>query len=133
MSGEEHGEAVQRVVVDHPETQNLLGLLVQNILANNMADDAKYARVRSLTADVQVQAGDMVVTLRFGDGKLTIVAGPCARPRASVRGEMGSFLRVATGGGVIGPVLSGGVRIGGNPFMLLKLLPLLQVSEGPAQ
>ena len=118
-----------RVVLDQPETQNLLGLLLHNIVATNLADDAKYARVRAAGGDVRVQAGEMVVTLRLGDGRLTIIAGPRENPRAQVKGDMGSFLKVARGVGVVGPVLSGSIRIRGNPFLLLKLMPLLQVSR----
>jgi hypothetical protein len=131
MSDRDQVDAAERVVVDQPETQSLLGLLMRNILADNMADDTKYARVRDLVADIQVQASDMVVTLRFAGGTLTIVKGPSEKPRARVRGGLGAFLRVATGGGVIGPVLAGEIAIGGNPFVLLRLLPLLHVASEP--
>ncbi len=120
----------ERVIVDQPEMQNLLALLLRNILEANMADDAKYSKVSKLEGDVQVQAGQMVVTMRFGDGRLTLVKGPSESPRASVRGDMGSFLEIARGGGVVVPFLSGAVSIGGNPFVLLKLMPLLKVPEG---
>lgn len=94
-----------------------------------MADDGKYSKVAKLEGDVQVQAGQMIVTLRFGDGRLTLVKGPSDSPRARVKGDMGPFLEIARGGGVVLPFLSGAVSIGGNPFLLLKLMPLLQVPD----
>lgn len=119
----------ERVVVDQPEKTNLLALLLRNILAANMADEGKYSRVAKLEGDVQVQAGEMIVTLRFGEGRLTLVKGPSESPRARVKGDMGPFLEIARGGGVVLPFLSGAVSIGGNPFLLLKLMPLLKVPD----
>jgi hypothetical protein len=34
-----------------------------------------------------------------------------------------------TGGGLVGPILSGAMKIGGNPFVLLKLLPLIRMKR----
>jgi hypothetical protein len=130
MTSEDHPQTEARVVLDHPETQNLLGLLLRTILENNLSDEAIYARVRAVRGEVQVQAGEMVITLRFEEGRVTIVSGPSESPRASVRGDMGAFLGVARGTGVVGPFLSGAVKIGGNPLLLLKLIPLLQVKKG---
>lgn len=119
-------ESSDRVIVDQPERQNLLGLLMQNILAANLADEAKYSKVRATKADIQVQAGEMVVTLRLDDGKLTIIAGPTESPKAKVRGEMAALLSVASGGGIVGPFLKGDVRASGNLLLLLKILPLIR-------
>lgn len=119
-------ENADRVVVDQPERQNLLGLLMQNILAANLADEAKYARVRTTKADIQVQAGEMIVTLRLDDGKMTIIEGPTESPKASVRGDMAALLSVASGGGIVGPFFRGDVRASGNVLLLLKILPLIR-------
>ena len=91
-----------------------------------MADDETYRRVRGLRGDIEVGAGDMAVTLRFSEGTLTIISGTVEKPRARVAGDMSALLGIVGGGGLVGPVLSGAVRIGGNPFVLLKLLPLMK-------
>ena len=39
---------------------------------------------------------------------------------------MACFVRLSNGGGIVAPVLGGALRIGGNPFLLLKLLPLIR-------
>ncbi len=119
----------ERVVLDQPETQNLLGLLLRNMLEVNLADEANYNRIRGTKGDVQVQAGDMVITLRLDGQGLTIISGAQDQPKASVRGGMGAFLNVARGGGVVGPVLSGHIKIKGNPLLLLKLMPLLRAPK----
>ena len=130
MTGEDRLPQHERVVLDHPETQNLLGLLLQNMLEANLSDDATHDRVRKVRSDVQVQAGQMVVTLRLDGGRLTIISGPTDAPKARVSDGMATFLSVARGSGFVGPVLSGRIKVGGNLLLLLKLMPLLQVSKG---
>jgi hypothetical protein len=121
------GEAVasERVTLDQPERQNLLGLLMKDLIAANLAG-GNAGRLRGAEGDVRVQAGDMVVTLRLGGGAVTILAGPSERPRARVKGDMAAFLAVASGGGLVGPLIRGEIGFGGNPFLLLKLLPLIK-------
>ena len=117
----------ERVVVDRPETMNLLGLLMKGLLAENLANESKYAKARKLKGDVQVQAGQMIITLRFGDGLLTILCGPTDKPRARVKGEMAALLGVVLGkwGFIMRKALKGGIFPGGNVFFLLKILPLI--------
>jgi hypothetical protein len=114
------------VVVDDLEHQNLLGLLMKELLAANLADDAIHARVKNLKGDIQVGASDMVITMRFSGGQLTLLSGPSDNPRARVSGDMSALLGVCSGAGLVAPVLSGAIKIGGNPFLLLKILPLIK-------
>lgn len=130
VMGSEGKEPVERVVVEDPEHTCLLGILMKDLVATNLANDLVYERVRGMEGDIQVRAGDMVVTMRFGGGQLRIVEGERERPRASVQGSMPALLSVITGGGMIGPLLSGAIKIGGNPFTLLKVLPLIKAPEG---
>jgi hypothetical protein len=120
----------ERVVVEDPEHTNLLGLLMKDLVSSNLANEATYEKIKGMEGDIQVRAGDMVVTMRFGGGQLRIVEGGHENPRASVAGSMPALLSVVTGGGMIGPVLSGAIKIGGNPFTLLKVLPLIKAPEG---
>ncbi|MBW2262109.1 MAG: hypothetical protein JRG91_09065 [Deltaproteobacteria bacterium] len=123
-------EPAERVVVEDPEHTNLLGLLMKNLAASNLANESTYERVRGMEGDIQIRAGDMVVTMRFGGGQLRIIEGEQEKPRARVQGSMPALLSVVTGGGMIGPLLSGAIKIGGNPFTLLKVLPIIQAPEG---
>ena len=114
------------VTLDRPEYANLLALLMHNLLERAVAEPAAQDRARRLSGDIQVDAGGMTVTLRFtGDG-VVVLSEAAAKPRARVRGQMDALLGMVTGGGVVGPVLTGRVRIGGNPFVLLKMLPLIR-------
>ncbi len=115
-----------RVVVEHPSEICLLGLLMRDMLAAGLRDPKAYEGVRSLVGDVRVQAGEMVVTLRFGEGRVRLLEGSDGAPRAAVRGTMAALLAVARGSGLLGPLLSGALGVGGNPFVLLRIMPLLR-------
>ncbi len=119
-------ESEERVLVDTPEKMNILGLLMKGLLSDNLADESKYKRVCSMKGDVLVKAGLMSVTLRFKDNKLIIIRGDTGQAKAAVEGSMGALLSVVTEGAVVWPFLSGKIGIGGNPFFLLKMLPLIQ-------
>lgn len=116
-----------RVVLDDPPRASLLAILLRGLLATNCADASLWERARRLRGDVLVEAGGMRITLRFAAEGPTVLTGAAdGRPRARVRGSLPTFVALATGGGVVGPVLSGAVRIGGNPLFLLKMLPLIR-------
>lgn len=125
-SSEREGEGRVRVVLDQPERQTLLGLLMKGMIEANLASGAHDDSLRGVEGDIEVRAGDMVATLRLGKGVVTILAGPAEKARARVKGDMAAFLGVASGGGLVGPLLRGEIGFGGNPFLLLKLLPLIK-------
>lgn len=132
-SSDREGGGRVRVVLDRPERQNLLGLLLQGMLQTNLASGRHDGSLRGVEGDIQVQAGDMIATLRFGGGAVTILAGPSDRARARVKGDMAAFLGVASGGGLMGPLLRGEIVFGGNPLLLLKLLPLIKPPPAAAE
>lgn len=116
----------ERVVIENPETMNLLGLLMKGMLEINLSDERLYKRACGLQGDIRVQAGEMAVTLRFDGQGLRILREADQRPRASVSGSMSALLGVVVRERLVRSVLTGAVRIWGNPFMLLKVLPLIR-------
>ncbi|MBI4952232.1 MAG: SCP2 sterol-binding domain-containing protein [Myxococcales bacterium] len=124
--------AASLVRLHEPERMNLLGLLMRGLLSANLEDPGLRARALALRGSIDVRAGDMHVTLRFAAEGVHIAAdGTSANARVS--GDMKSLLGVVTGAGMIGPVLRGRVRIGGNPFLLLRVLPLIRARAGGAR
>ncbi|MCC6521162.1 MAG: hypothetical protein IT373_00740 [Polyangiaceae bacterium] len=123
--------AASLVRLHEPERMNLLGLLMRGLLTANLEDPGLRARALALRGSIDVRAGDMHVTLRFAPEGVHIAAdGTSANARVS--GDMKSLLGVVTGAGMIGPVLRGRVRIGGNPLLLLRVLPLIRArAAGP--
>ena len=115
------------VTVHEPETMNILGLLMRGLLSDNLAKPRNLKRGRKMKGDIVVLAGKMSITLRFGEGRLTIIRGETEKPRARVGGDMTTLLGVVTGKGMVWPFLTGKLKIGGNPFVLLKMLPFIKV------
>ena len=115
----------ERVIIEEPERMNLLGLLMGSLLSDNMANDAKYTFAEKIEGDLQVQAGRMIVTLRFDRGRLFVKKGPSAKAQAWVRGTMSGMLNLVTATDLIRPFALRQVRFGGNIFLLLRVLPLV--------
>jgi ubiquinone biosynthesis protein UbiJ len=118
--------ATAAVVLEAPETMNLLGLLLRSILERNLADPAKAGRAARLKGEVAVRGGKMRVTLRFAPEGVTITRAAAARPRARVEGSLAAFLGVAQGKGIVSAWLSGRLSAKGNLLFLLKIMPLLR-------
>lgn len=115
------------VVIDDPPTMSLLGLLLGNMLERQVIKAEHQRRLARLRGDVLVEVGEMAITLRFGDGALTVLRGAREKPRARVRGSMDALLGIALGGSMVGPWLSGAIKTKGNLFLLLRMIPLLRV------
>jgi hypothetical protein len=81
---------------------------------------------------VAVRAGMMAVTLRFAPGRCTVLLGASPNARASVNGAMSSLLDVVLRRRMVRAFLTGRIRIGGNPFFLLKILPFMAEPKGSA-
>ena len=115
------------VDIEGPERMSILGLLMQGTLENSLRDSGNIGRARRLSGVVAVRAGKMAVALCFQGDRLVISSEIPERPAAGVSGGMSDLLGVVVGEGMVWPVLSGRVRISGNPFMLLKMLPLIRL------
>lgn len=105
---------------------NLLGLLLAQVIGRNLATETGARRSRALRGAVGVTAGKMSITLRFGNGPLTMARGLDGRLDAAVRGGLDGLLQVSLGRSVVGAFLGGAVRFSGNPLLLLRLVPLLR-------
>jgi len=115
------------VTVEEPTTASLLALLMRSLLQDALREDRNRARAAGLRGAVRVGAGAMQVVLCFEDGGVRILPGSSeVTTRARVRGGMADLLGVVTGGALVGPVLLGRIRFSGNPFFLLRMLPLIR-------
>jgi hypothetical protein len=125
---EEPGRAPRfRVAVVDPGRLSLAGHMVASLLRRSCADPVLAARAARLRGAVGVDAGGMRVCLEFGGGEVRVRSGACDRPRASLSAPLDALLDVALGHGTVGHVLRRRVRVGGDPFLLLRLLRLIRV------
>ena len=116
-----------QVVLKDPESMNLMGLFLKTILERNMENASKAAVIQNMRATIDVKGGKMGVSLIIDRGTITIERGSPQRSNSRIAGTLDSMLSICTGGSYVAPVLSGKVKIGGNPFLLLRLLSLLRV------
>ncbi|MDY0003078.1 MAG: hypothetical protein RBU30_17395 [Polyangia bacterium] len=120
-------ESAQRVVIDDPPTMSLLGLLLGSIIARRAESPGGQKKLAKLKGDVVVEAGQMVITMRFAEGKVTISRGAVEGPRARVKGSMDALMKISLGGGMVGPWLAGRIKTQGSLPMLLGVMPLMKV------
>jgi len=116
------------VVVHDPAHANLLALLLQGYLAQQVADRRLAKKARRLRGSFGVTVGSMAVRIEFAPQAVTLFSGAEGRTRARVRGAMEEMIPLVLRGSFVVAaiaVLEGRIGIGGNPFALLGLLPLL--------
>lgn len=119
----------ERVVLEDSRSMNLMGLLIYDLFNRNLEDDLRYAVVRNIRGDIEIHGGRMIVTLRFGGGKVTLIAGSSLNTKAWVKGTLSAMLGLVTATDMIRPFLKGAVTFGGNPVLLTKILPLMFSGE----
>jgi len=77
---------------------------------------------------ILVGASRMRVMLEFTGGDLVMAVGG-DRADTRVRGSMDTLLGVALGHGMVMPVLSGKLKVGGKIWRLLRMLKLMRVEK----
>jgi len=112
--------------VENPASLNLLGLFVRDLVERNLAHPQAAARARRLRGRVALKAGRMAVTLCFRDGEVALERGAAGRANAAVEGNLAAFLRLGLGQNPVQAVLTRQVRVRGNLWLLLRMMPLLR-------
>ncbi|MFC1654847.1 SCP2 sterol-binding domain-containing protein, partial [Myxococcota bacterium] len=90
----------------------------------------KGARALSrMKGTVLVGASKMKVTLDFSGEDLVVEVGAQGKADVRVLGSMDALLGVSLGKGMVWPVLTRRLKVGGKVWRLLRMLPLLK-AEG---
>lgn len=119
------------VQFDPPDQMNLVGYILRSLLERNLATEAGAKAFSKMKGRVLVGASAMKLTLEFGGADLVISVGERGKPDARVCGDMATLLGVALGKGMVGPVLSGKLKIGGKFWRLLRMIRLLKAEATP--
>jgi hypothetical protein len=114
------------LVIEDRERMNLVGLMLGDVVARNLARPEGAALARRLRGAVGVTAGRMKITMVFDGGRVSVSRGLRPGLRARVSGSLDGLLQVSLGRGPIRSFLAGEVSIRGNPLFVLKLLPLIR-------
>ena len=113
------------VIMKDPSAMNLLGLILKHLLERNLEDAGKAAAARRMNCVVGVKGGKMGVTIIFRKGEIILERGFPTRANSRITGTLDALLQVAVTRNYIAPFLAGRLKIGGNPFPLLRLMSLL--------
>ncbi len=126
---EEKDQPVCRVVYEDEERTGLLGLMIGDLLQRRLADPVRNKKCRKLKGDVELKAGKMHVNLSFGGDEVVVGEKAKNKPRARVAGDLHSLTGVVLGKALVGPYLGGRIKVVGNIFFLLKMLPVIRNSD----
>jgi SCP-2 sterol transfer family protein len=118
-----------KVVFKTPGEMNLVGYLLRSLIDRNLQTEKGARVLAKMKGTVLVGASDMRITLDFSGEDLVIAVGEQGKADARVCGNMDALLGVALGHGMVGPVLSGKLKVGGKVWRLLKMLKLLKVES----
>ena len=117
--------------VERRDEMSLLGLMLGEVIEANLKHPKGAALARQLSGAIGVRAGGMAVTIRFDRGRVVVARGLDPGVRARVKGSLDALLQVSLGRGAVRSFLAGEIGFGGNPFFLLKVLPLMRVRPQP--
>jgi hypothetical protein len=121
-----------RVVFRTPGEMNLLGYILRSLVERNLNTQKGARALSKMKGTVLVGASRMTVTLDFSGEDLEMQVGgqgPQGKPDVRVRGSMDALLGVSLGKGMIWPVMTRRLKVGGKVWRLLRMLPLLK-AEG---
>ena len=117
------------VVLEKPESMNLLGLILKMIIDRNLQDGMMADLVRNTKGALNLGAGAMKATLKFEGEKVVVERDWLTPGRAKVAASLDTFLAIGLGGNPVLPFLMGKIELGGNLLWLLKLMPVFQVKS----
>jgi len=120
-----------RVRFDPPGEMNLVGYILAALIERNLQTEAGQRAFAKMKGTVLVGASKMAVTLDFTGEDLVMSVGQRGKPGARVAGSMDTLLGVSLGRGMVGPVLSGKLKIGGKAWRLLRMLKLMKAEATP--
>ncbi len=117
------------VVFKTPGEMNLLGYILRSLVERNLQTPKGARAFSKMKGTVLVGASRMTVSLDFSGEDLEMQVGEHGRPDVRVRGSMDTLLGVSLGKGMVWPVMSRRLKVGGKVWRLLRMLPLLK-AEG---
>lgn len=114
------------VTVSRPESMNLLGLMLSNILRRRLAERSGRRHASAIHGDVVIEASGMIVTLAFEPSHVEISRRTATHPLAQIRGTLVALLEAALGEHVAQNFLSKNLRVRGNAGALWHVFSLVK-------
>jgi len=107
---------------------NGLGSMLKEIMDTNLRDPKKYKTIERVKGSVVIKesTSGVAVTLHLNQGKLELENDAIAKPTAYMEAGFENLAHISSG--QLNPVvalLTGRLKSGGNPLLLLKISKLL--------
>jgi putative sterol carrier protein len=121
---------MSEVKVKEGEELNGLGLMLKEIMDTNLKDPAKYKSVEKMKASVVIKesTSGVAVTLCLDQGKLELQNDAIAKPTAYMEAGFENLAHISSGQlNPIVAILTGRLKSGGNPLLLLKISKIMVV------
>ena len=121
---------MSEVKVKEGEELNGLGLMLKDIMDTNLKDPAKYKSVEKMKASVVIKesTSGVAVTLCLDQGKLELQNDAIAKPTAYMEAGFENLAHISSGQlNPIVAILTGRLKSGGNPLLLLKISKIMVV------
>jgi hypothetical protein len=126
-TAEEH-DLNQLLILEDPPQANLVSLFLKGLLEQNLGQPRLAHKAKKMVGQFLIRAGQMEVTLRFEGGVVRIISGSTSTPpSAHVEASLEDLIAMVVQGKMVTPVLLRRIRVGGNLWRLLKLLPLMRI------
>jgi len=120
---------VDNVSILEPEHMNLAGLLFAGFLRKQLSHPKLARKASRIRGVFGVQIGRMGLTLTFAREGIQVSKGIAPKTRARIAGSMDEMIALVTVSrsfiGACIAVLEGRLSVRGNPFALLRLLPIM--------
>ena len=121
---------MSEIKVKEGEELNGLGLMLKDIMDTNLKDPAKYKSVEKVKASVVIKesTSGVAVTLCLDQGKLELQNDAIAKPTAYMEAGFENLAHISSGQlNPIVAILTGRLKSGGNPLLLLKISKIMVV------
>jgi len=119
---------VTEVKVKNGEELNGLGAMLKEIMDTNLKDPKKHKSIEKVKGSVVIKesTSGVAVTLHLDQGQLELQNDAIARPTARMEAGFENLAHISSG--QLNPIvamLTGKLKSGGNPLLLLKISKIL--------
>jgi putative sterol carrier protein len=116
------------VKVKTGEELNGLGAILKDIMDTNLKDPKKYKSIEKVKGSVVIKesTSGVAVTLYLDQGKLELQNDAIAKPTAYMEAGFENLAHISSGQlNPIVAILTGKLKSGGNPLLLLKISKIM--------
>ncbi|MDQ7778795.1 MAG: SCP2 sterol-binding domain-containing protein [Planctomycetota bacterium] len=117
------------VVVESPETTNMLCLILRQTIERNLRTQEALAVAEEMDGSLAIGAGKMRAHIFFENGRVRISSASEVKPTARIEGSLAALAQSVSMLGAVKHIFQGRLRVKGSLPFLLKVLKILKPRE----